>query len=134
MERITDEQIAERSPDGRDFLFSRKNPNGIRPGHVVLVESQTGPTEANTSSFMGVCIAIRRRGIDTSFTLRNLVMKVGVEQRFSLYSPMVRSIKRLQQSNEIKARRSKLFYLRNESGKIYQPLQALWRQEQANKK
>ncbi|KAI8072281.1 translation protein SH3-like domain-containing protein [Gongronella butleri] len=130
MQHITDEQIATRSEDGRDQLFSRKNPQGIRVGNIVLVESQNGPNETTTSSFMGVCVAIRRRGIDTSFTLRNLVMNVGVEQRYSLYSPLIRSIKRLQQSNEIKPRRAKLFYLRNQSGKIYQPLQALWRQEQ----
>ncbi|CAO3593453.1 unnamed protein product [Absidia cylindrospora] len=72
-------------------------------------------------------------GIDTSFTLRNIVMRVGVEQRYSLYSPLLHSIKVLQQPNEMKVRRAKLFYLRDQPGKVFQPLQALWRQEQASK-
>ncbi|ORZ05417.1 translation protein SH3-like domain-containing protein [Absidia repens] len=133
MEYITEQQIEQRNTDGRQLLFSRKNPKGIKPGSVVLVETQNGPNETTTSSFMGICIAIRRKGIDTSFTLRNIVMRVGVEQRYSLYSPLLHSIKVLQQPNEMKVRRAKLFYLRDQPGKVFQPLQALWRQEQASK-
>ncbi|KAI8337952.1 translation protein SH3-like domain-containing protein [Chlamydoabsidia padenii] len=133
MERITQQQINERDTDGRQLLFSRKNPQGIKPGSVVVVETLNGPGETTTSSFMGICIAIRRKGIDTSFTLRNIVMRVGVEQRYSLYSPLIQSIKVLQQTNEMKVRRAKLFYLRDQPGKVFQPLQALWRQEQALK-
>ncbi|KAI8077691.1 50S ribosomal protein L19 [Halteromyces radiatus] len=134
MEHITQQQIEQRSTDGRHLLFSRKNPQGIKPGSVVLVETLNGPGETTTSQFMGICIAIRRKGIDTSFTLRNIVMRVGVEQRYSLYSPLLQSIKVLQQPNDLKIRRAKLFYLRDQPGKVFQPLQALWRQEQAKSK
>jgi ribosomal protein L19 len=133
MERITQQQIEQSNIDGRRELFSRTNPQGVKPGSIVLVETMNGPNETTSSTFMGVCIAIRRKGIDTNFTLRNIVMRVGVEQRYSLYSPLLKSIKVMQKPNEIKFRRAKLFYLRDQPGKAFQPLQALWKQEQLDK-
>lgn len=133
MERITQQQIKQSNIDGRSELFSRTNSQGVKPGSIVLVETLNGPNETTSSTFMGVCIAIRRKGIDTNFTLRNIVMRVGVEQRYSLYSPLLKSIKVMQKPNEIKFRRAKLFYLRDQPGKAFQPLQALWKQEQLDK-
>ncbi|KAL9540949.1 hypothetical protein MBANPS3_009396 [Mucor bainieri] len=133
MEQITQQQIEKSNMDGRRELFSRNNPQGVKPGSIVLVETLNGPGETTSSTFMGVCIAIRRKGIDTNFTLRNIVMRVGVEQRYSLYSPLLKSIKVMQKPNEIKFRRAKLFYLRDQPGKAFQPLQALWKQEQLEK-
>lgn len=134
MERISKQQVEAANVDGRRELFSRNNPQGIKPGSIVLVETLNGPGETTSSTFMGVCIAIRRKGIDTNFTLRNLVMRVGVEQRYSLYSPLLKSIKVLQNPSDVKYRRAKLFYLRDQPGKAFQPLQALWKQEQVVKK
>ncbi|KAI7859755.1 50S ribosomal protein L19 [Circinella umbellata] len=133
MELITAQQIQKANHDGRSELFSRKNAEGVRPGSVVLVETFNGPGEKTTSTFMGVCIAIRRKGIDTSFTLRNIVMRVGVEQRFSLYSPLVKNVKVLQKPSELRIRRAKLFYLRDQPGKTFNSLQSLWKQEQLEK-
>lgn len=133
MEEVTRQQIEKSNTDGRSELFSRKNPNGIRPGSVVLVETFNGPNETTTSTFMGICIAIRRKGIDTNFTLRNIVMRVGVEQRYSLYSPLLKSVKVMQKPNEDKFRRAKLYYLRDQPGKAFQSLQGLWKQEQLEK-
>ncbi|KAI8394076.1 translation protein SH3-like domain-containing protein [Radiomyces spectabilis] len=138
MELITQQQIQKANTDGRAELFDRKNPQGVKPGSILMVETLNGPGESTSSTFMGVCIAIRRKGIDTSFTLRNIVMRIGVEQRYSLYSPLLKSVKVLQAPNELKFRRAKLYYLRDQPGKAFQPLQSLWKQEQnekmANKK
>ncbi|KAJ1729810.1 hypothetical protein LPJ61_003338 [Coemansia biformis] len=71
-----------------------------------------------TTTFGGVCIAIYRRGIDTSFILRNLVQNVGVEMRFMAYSPLVKHIEVTQKARRV--RRAKLFYLRNRPGKAFQ--------------
>ncbi|KAJ2789249.1 hypothetical protein H4R21_006790 [Coemansia helicoidea] len=71
-----------------------------------------------TSVFGGVCIAIYRRGIDTSFILRNLVHNVGVEMRFMAFSPLVKSIQVTQKAKRV--RRAKLFYLRDKPGKAFQ--------------
>lgn len=132
---VSHEQVQRANIDGRMELFSRKNPKRIQPGSVLLVETLNSKAKESTSTFMGVVIAIRRKGLETTFTLRNIVMKVGVEQRFALYSPMLKSIKVLQQagSKDIKFRRAKLFYLRDQPGKAFQSLQSLWKQEQAEK-
>ncbi|RUS28388.1 translation protein SH3-like domain-containing protein, partial [Jimgerdemannia flammicorona] len=128
---LSEEQMRRRDTDGRMHLFSRKNPHCVVPGSVLLVENSTSLSKNTTTTFMGIVIAISRKGIDTSFTLRNIVMKVGVEQRFFLYSPMLKTIKVLQRSSENKFRRAKLYYLRDQPGKVFQPLQGLWKQEQA---
>ncbi|KAI9347106.1 50S ribosomal protein L19 [Pilaira anomala] len=133
MEAITQQQIEKSNIDGRRELFSKTNAQGVKPGSIVLVETLNGPGETTSSTFMGVCISIRRKGIDTNFTLRNIVMRIGVEQRYSLYSPLLKSIKVMQKPNEIKFRRAKLWYLRDQPGKAFQPLQALWKQEQLDK-
>jgi len=38
-------------------------------------------------------MGMRRRGVDTSFRLRNVVNKTGVEQVFKVCSPMIKEIK-----------------------------------------
>ncbi|KAI9319280.1 50S ribosomal protein L19 [Dichotomocladium elegans] len=133
MELVDAQQVQAANHDGRRELFSRKNAQGVRPGSVVLVETFNAPGEKTTSTFMGVCVAIRRKGIDTNFTLRNIVMRVGVEQRFSLYSPLLKSVKVLQKPTELRVRRAKLFYLRDQPGKAFTSLQSLWKQEQLDK-
>jgi ribosomal protein L19 len=135
IEVVSQEQVKRANIDGRTELFSRKNPNRIHPGAVVLVETLNSKAKESTSTFMGVVIAIRRKGLETSFTLRNIVMKVGVEQRFALYSPMLKSIKVLQPAGakDTKFRRAKLFYLRDQPGTAFQSLQSLWKLEQAEK-
>lgn len=133
MEHVSKQLVEKANIDGRRELFSRNNPNGIKPGSIVMVETLNGPNETTTSTFMGVCIAIRRKGIDTNFTLRNIVMRVGVEQRYNLYSPLLKSIKVMQKPNEVKFRRAKLYYLRDQPGKAFQSLQGLWKQEQLDK-
>ncbi|KAL0085965.1 50S ribosomal protein L19 [Phycomyces blakesleeanus] len=133
MEFVDSQLISQANADGRQELFARKNPQGVKPGSILLVETLNSTADKSTSTFMGVCIAIRRKGIDSSFTLRNIVMRVGVEQRFSLYSPLVKSIRILQKPTDLKFRRAKLFYLRDQPGKAFQPLQGLWKQEQLDK-
>ncbi|CAH1764923.1 14380_t:CDS:2, partial [Entrophospora sp. SA101] len=80
MEIIKEEGYA-RQPDNRARLFvkckTRKLANILKPGDVVNVESYVSKTTEKTSSFAGVCISIKRQGIDTNFTLRNIILKVG---------------------------------------------------------
>ncbi|CEN32274.1 50S ribosomal protein L19 [Candidatus Westeberhardia cardiocondylae] len=64
--------------------------------------------------FEGIVISIRKRGLNSSFTLRKISNGEGVERVFQLYSPVIESI-------VIKkygiARRAKLYYLRRRVGK-----------------
>ncbi|RHZ79595.1 hypothetical protein Glove_144g69 [Diversispora epigaea] len=116
MRLLTEEEI-KRRPLKREKLF-RKNKEGVRAGDVLLVESYTHMGSESTSTFAGVCIAVRRQGVDTNFTLRNIIMKVGVEIRYSLYSPMIKDIKILQKGEGF--RRAKLYYLREQPEKAFQ--------------
>ena len=64
--------------------------------------------------FEGVCIAKRKRNINSSFTVRKISFGEGVERTFALYSPIVGSIKVIRSG---KVKRAKLYYLRDRKGK-----------------
>ena len=64
--------------------------------------------------FEGVCIAKKKRNINSSFTVRKISFGEGVERTFALYSPIVDSIKVIRSG---KVRKAKLYYLRDRKGK-----------------
>ena len=64
--------------------------------------------------FEGVCIAKKKRDINSSFTIRKISFGEGVERTFALYSPIIGSIAVVRSG---KVRRSKLYYLRDRKGK-----------------
>ena len=64
--------------------------------------------------FEGVCIAKKKRNINSSFTVRKISFGEGVERTFALYSPIVGSIKVIRSG---KVKKSKLYYLRDRKGK-----------------
>jgi len=106
----------------RRGLFDRSSASSIRAGAVVQVDYLNYPTKTQ-SSFTGVIMAIKRRGIETSFRLRNKVSTTGVEIVFPLYSPMIRGITVLQRSWQKRTRRAKLFYLRKPKHDIKSSIQ-----------
>jgi large subunit ribosomal protein L19 len=61
--------------------------------------------------FAGVCINIRRRGVETGILLRNELTRVGVEMWYKIYSPNVEGIEVVQR-REKRARRARLTYMR----------------------
>lgn len=89
----------------RQKLFSRHNKDSIRPGDIVQVRRRNG------DPFSGVLLNIRRRGIDSSFLLRDHLTRVGVEMWFKLYSPAIEEIDLVQRKAK-RARRAKLYYMR----------------------
>ena len=64
--------------------------------------------------FTGTMIARKGRGINETFTVRRVVGDEGVERTFPLHSPNVLDIRPIRSG---KARRAKLYYLRERSGK-----------------
>ncbi|KAL9712482.1 hypothetical protein Ac2012v2_003720 [Leucoagaricus gongylophorus] len=104
------------TPDKRrmlDEFFSRRSPNQLAPGSVVTVTLEHAPT-----TFTGVLLSIRRRGIDTSFVLRNIVQRMGVEMQFFVNSPHLKEIKVVRKPPKGRMRRAKLFYLRTSPVKM----------------
>lgn len=97
-------------------LFSRRHPDRLLPGSVLTVTTEHAP-----GIFSGVLISVRRRGPDTSFVLRNVVQRTGVEMQFFVNSPHLKDIKIRQRAGErkgTKQRRAKLFFLRDAPDKM----------------
>jgi large subunit ribosomal protein L19 len=64
--------------------------------------------------YEGTVIAKRNGGINETITVRRIFQGVGVERVFLIHSPRIASIKVLRRG---KARRAKLYYLRDRVGK-----------------
>ena len=85
------------------------------PGDIVKIGVRiTEGKRDRIQYFEGVCIAKKNRDINSSFTVRKISFGEGVERTFSLYSPIVDSIKVVRSG---KVRRAKLYYLRDRTGK-----------------
>lgn len=80
---------------------------------VVDVKVKEGERE-RLQAFEGVVIAYKNRGINTAFTVRKISSGEGVERVFQAYSPLVDKITVKRRGD---VRRSKLYYLRDRSGK-----------------
>jgi large subunit ribosomal protein L19 len=85
------------------------------PGDTVIVGvNVVEGTRKRAQAYEGVVIAIRRRGLNTSFIVRKISSGEGVERTFQLYSPLIASIEVKRRGD---VRRAKLYYLRERSGK-----------------
>jgi large subunit ribosomal protein L19 len=84
-------------------------------GDTILVEIlvKEGDRE-RTQPFEGVVIGIKNRGLNSAFTVRKISSGVGVERTFQTHSPLIKSIKVKRKG---KVRQSKLYYLRERSGR-----------------
>lgn len=101
-------------------LFAKRHPDRIQPGSVMTVTLNHAP-----NIFSGVLLSVRRRGVDTSFVLRNVINRTGVEMQFFVASPHVKDIKVLSSAGgstggraSRRMRRAKLFYLRDSPEKM----------------
>ena len=79
----------------------------------VGVRIQEGGKE-RVQPYEGTVIAMRNGGVNKSITVRRIFQGVGVERVFLLHAPRVANIKVLRRG---KARRAKLYYLRDRVGK-----------------
>ena len=64
--------------------------------------------------FEGVCIAKKNAGVNSSFTVRKISYGEGIERVLPYYSPQISKIEVVKKGD---VRRSKLYYLRDRSGK-----------------
>ena len=87
----------------------------FRPGDTVRVNVRIREGgKSRIQVFEGVVIRLRRRGLQSSFTVRKVSFGYGVERIFPLYSPTIESIERVRRG---RVRRAKLYYLRERKGK-----------------
>ncbi len=92
-----------------------KNIPEFAPGDTVIVSVNVVEGDRKrVQAYEGVVIAIRKRGLNSSFIVRKMSSGEGVERTFQTYSPLIASIE-LKRRGDV--RRAKLYYLRDRSGK-----------------
>ena len=79
----------------------------------VSVKVKEGKRE-RVQLYEGLVIAVKSRGISSSFTVRKISYGEGVERVFQLHSKIIAGIKVKRKGS---VRRAKLYYLRERSGK-----------------
>ena len=82
-------------------------------GAGVQVKVKEG-TRERLQAYEGVVIARRNRGLNSSFTVRKISSGVGVERTFQTHSKQIDSVEVKRRGD---VRQSKLYYLRERSGK-----------------
>ena len=94
--------------------LGKKIPN-FAPGDTVVVGvNVVEGTRKRVQAYEGVVIAIRNRGLNSSFIVRKISSGEGVERTFQTYSPLIAAIEVKRRGD---VRRAKLYYLRERSGK-----------------
>ena len=87
----------------------------LKVGNTVKVHARV--KEGNRERiqvFEGTIIKVQGGGVNQTFTVRRISYGVGVEKTFLVHSPMVEKVEVVRVG---KARRAKLFYLREKLGK-----------------
>ena len=87
----------------------------FRPGDTIVVSVKVKEGDrTRLQAFEGVVMGIKKRGLNSSFIVRKISSGIGVERTFQMHSPLIDSIK-VKRKGDV--RQSKLFYLRDRSGK-----------------
>ena len=87
----------------------------FRPGDTIVVSVKVKEGDrTRLQAFEGVVMGIKKRGLNSSFIVRKISSGIGVERTFQTHSPLIDSIK-VKRKGDV--RQSKLFYLRDRSGK-----------------
>ncbi len=87
----------------------------FHPGDTVAVSVKVIEGERERIQvFEGVVIAIRNRGLNSSFTVRKISYGEGVERVFQTYSHTIAGVE-VKRKGDV--RRAKLYYLRGLTGK-----------------
>jgi large subunit ribosomal protein L19 len=85
------------------------------PGDTIVVQVKVKEgTRERLQAYEGIVLAIKSRGLGSSFTVRKISHGVGVERTFQTYSKLIDSISVKRRGD---VRQAKLYYLRELSGK-----------------
>jgi large subunit ribosomal protein L19 len=95
--------------------YMKENPPDFKAGDNVKVhvKIKEGDKE-RVQVFQGDVVSRRGSGINTTFTVRKTSAGIGVERIFPLHSPNITKVQVIRKGD---VRRSKLYYLRERSGK-----------------
>lgn len=95
--------------------IKKKIPN-FRSGDTIEIKTWViEGSKKRIQSFEGIVIAMRNRGFRSTFSVRKISNGEGIERVFQSYSPVIEDIIVKKFGN---VRKSKLYYLRNLTGKL----------------
>ena len=98
----------------KELQSEKKLPN-FSSGDTIKVHLKVKEGEKERIQvFEGVCISKKNAGLNSSFTVRKISYGEGIERILPLFSPQINKIEVVKIGS---VRRSKLYYLRNRSGK-----------------
>ncbi len=87
----------------------------LKVGNTVRVHARIKEgNKERIQIFEGIIIKVQGAGVNKTFTVRKISYGVGVEKTFLVHSPLVEKVELVRVG---KARRAKLFYLRDRIGK-----------------
>jgi large subunit ribosomal protein L19 len=93
----------------------KKDVPAFEPGDTVVVQVRVKDGERERlQAFEGLVIAMKNRGLNSSFTVRKMSHGEGVERTFQTHSPVIGGIE-VKRKGDV--RRAKLYYLRDLAGK-----------------
>lgn len=96
-------------------ILDRKFPNFEIGDAIIVSQKIKEGDKERTQEFEGDVIAMRGKGISSTFTVRKIASNsVSVERIFPYYSPLVESVEVLRKGD---VRRAKLYYMRDRIGK-----------------
>ncbi|EGZ10207.1 hypothetical protein PHYSODRAFT_355846 [Phytophthora sojae] len=111
LQQLEAEAVA-KAAEGKDI-------DNFKPGDSVEVQYLLSRTGSRVQRVKGVVLARRNRGTGSSFVIRNHIGGYGYEQKIFLHSPLLQSVKVLQEAfihkGKKRVRRAKLFYLREKA-------------------
>lgn len=99
-----EEEIISRYPDKSDLI------DKIKPGYMLSIKKLKSKSKKRKQSITGLCIALRKRGVSSSFTLRRSISGYTVDTTYFIYSPLITNI---QVVGKVNSKRAKLYNLRN---------------------
>ena len=102
IDRINQEQMRMDHPDFR--------PGDTVKVHIRIIEG----SKERVQMFQGVVLKRKRGTMDASYTVRKISHGIGVEKTFALHNPRIEKIEVIMRG---RVRRSRLYYLRNLTGK-----------------
>lgn len=95
--------------------YAKKTLPNISIGDTIKVTVRIKEgTKERSQNYEGTVIKIKGSHINKTFTVRRVFQNVGVERVFFFHSPKIENIEVLRSG---KSRRSKLYYLRERTGK-----------------
>src|SRR3954462_12823276 len=108
LQKFEQRQIAKISAEGKKIpAFDAGDTVRV---NVKIVEGEGEAAKTRIQAYEGVCISRGGKGINLTFTVRQISYGEGVERVFPLYSPSIDSIELVRRGT---VRRSKLYYLRD---------------------